>query len=294
MKLEDNKKTILVIAQLALGDSIVLIREFLQKIESSYETIILCNSYNYFLFEDYECIIEDWPISRRKVKKFGNIYLNKKYYGIALPSAHLREKIFARIRFPFQKLLIPTCSNLNLLARSNVSLFGNRLKFKLNDPKNHYEIYNQFAAALLNTETQNHQDTFINQMSKFVENDSIICPYSRGSGSYKNIPDEILIYIITNIIEHSSKIYFICDKSEGSNIKDKFCNQLIFLSPQEGYKKLRNKKFKYGFFAESFFNHLMYGSVLNQYTFFTKIDPYHAIAAPPLIKPFYGLDDINF
>lgn len=286
----------LIIAQLALGDSVILIRQFIKKIEGTTNITVLCNSYNYFLFSEYDCLIEDWPISRRKIEKIPFSFSAKNFDYIVLPSGHLREKIFARFRFINKKLYIPIYKNFKKLQRSNFYYLVNIKKIRLHNPNNWYEMYEQAANIFLKIlglsyERKINKDEH-NEKNQYI-NGAIICPHSRGSGSYKNIPDELLEHIIEALEPKCQNIYVVSERSEFITKKD-FSDKITYYSPQKAFIKFSKRSFKYGVFTDSFFNHFMYGKIKNHYTFFTKIDPYHAIAAPPLIKPFYGLDDINF
>lgn len=92
-------KTIIVVCQLALGDSEIVKKVILNSLDrKKYRIRILCNSYNSFIFEEFERMIYDLPIRKEfflKVQPWLNVVkgISLEADFILVPSGYFLEKI---------------------------------------------------------------------------------------------------------------------------------------------------------------------------------------------------------
>lgn len=277
-----TKKKVLIVAQLALGDSLILKKRGIKLVEQHIDVTILCNSYNEFIFKDYKKIIEDWPIAFNRNLDFSSIFyrnLKPRFDDILIPSAHFKELLWARLRLDNKKIIIPSGNSFKKMQK-NQSKFSQYGLKKINLKSTHwYELYNDFFksyAALNGFET-----TYFEESSKInvFEDGIILSPYSRtrkNRAEYKFIPRTFIEDIIRFGDKHNYKIYMIDFNKNEFNKK----NNHVHITSKEAYTKIRNNKFTFGFFCDSFMSHLFYKQIKNHYVYITKEDIFHRFAVP--------------
>jgi hypothetical protein len=134
-------KNFLIVSELALGDSVLTIRTIAQPLkERGYRVAILCNNYNKNLYVNYDVIVEDWPISKRRFYsflQFSSLSANKKNiyddFIVLIPSGNFLEKIIGLIRFRHlikYNRIITSNIKFGMRRKKNNYILGNFFKFK--------------------------------------------------------------------------------------------------------------------------------------------------------------------
>lgn len=273
---------VLVVAQLALGDSYILRENFLSVLPDDLEVTVLCHEYNQFIFTGYQLIIENWPIAVNRRWKWGVMFPSKKFdpfEHILIPSAHIRELIFARFRFKNSKLLVPKGNQFAKMQKNQNNLSYLGLDVLTLESGHWYELYTDFANAILKKfklQQKIVQGEPVNDVE--YRNEIVLSPYSNLRVRYKWIPDAMVDLIIKDSLEKEREVILIADVEH--RLEKHRMKGVVFMTPSEAYKELDGKQFKTGYFCDSFMSHFFYNKVIAHRVFISRVDPFHRFAVP--------------
>jgi hypothetical protein len=180
-----TKLQFLIVSQLALGDAIILRREIVEPLLTmGHGVTILCNANNKFVFDDFPCIVEDWPLSTRRfysIRQFFNIV---KSIGLPvstivwIPSGHFLEKVYSYIKFfKFKNVRSVNIRN-GLRRRLNNQIAGNFIHFRNDIDVHSFDSYGAHAEffSLAYRELDKNYDfknSFKNKLRKFIVQENI-------------------------------------------------------------------------------------------------------------------------
>jgi hypothetical protein len=291
-----NKVNILVIAQLALGDSEILRSQFLERLSCDIGVTVLCNSYNEFIFSAYERFIENWPIARNRPwgrRLFSRKIDPSRYNKIVLPSSHFRELLYARARFNNKKLLVAHGGHFFQMQKNDSKLSRIGLDSIELASDHWYSMYTEFAAKVNAFFGESASKPAISRLevlhrgSKY--DDVLVAPHSNDWVKYKWLPDSEVRRIVLAAKQYNLSVIIITDKQNG-------CRALVgdkvrLVTPQVAVESFSSQSFRVGFFCESFLAHFFAPKVRAQFIYDSGVDPFHKIAAPPSAVLFSSFND---
>lgn len=231
----------LIVSQLALGDAIILRREIVEPLVSmGHGVTILCNANNKFVFNDYPCIVEDWPLSTRRfysVRQFFNIVKNIGVPASAIvwiPSGHFLEKCYSYIKFfNFKNIRSVSIKN-GLRRRLNNQIAGNFIHFRSDIDVHSFDSYGAHAEffSLAYRELDKSYDfkkRFKSKLRKFIDRKKIKKVYIQVSAlvAQKSMSHEFVDLLIEAC--DPCLLYVISD----SKTTDYACGEAIHVYPKD-------------------------------------------------------------
>ena len=291
-------KRILVVAQLALGDSHICKTQFLDKLSPALEVTVLCNEYNKFIFDKYDTCVENWPIARNRPigTHLFNPTLNPgEYESVVLPSAHLLELLYARVRFKNRRLLVPCGKQFAQMQKNHSRLSYKGLERILIDASNWYELYQEFAekvslkfvgVAASKTNDRNSRRLAANNIKDRKR--VVVCPHSNTRVKYKWLPDTLVMDIIERSKIDNAQIIIVSDQDLSKNLD---LGQCDIFQPSEAISQLCDVDFDLGFFCDSFLSHFFANNVHKHYVYDSGVDRFHVKAKPPYAVMFDNISN---
>lgn len=168
------------VSQLALGDAIILRREIAEPLLSmGHGVTILCNANNKFVFNGFDCVVEDWPLSRRRfysLRQFFNIVRDisvSPHTIVWIPSGHFLEKIYSYIKFRKYKNIRTANLRKGLRRRLNNQIVGNLIHFSNDIDIHSFDSYGAHVEFFVQAyqdldETYDFKRVFKNKLHKFL------------------------------------------------------------------------------------------------------------------------------
>ena len=270
----------------------------MRKLASSIEVTILCNEYNKFIFDEYETCVENWPIARNRPisRRLISSALNPaEYEAVVLPSAHLLELLFARLRFNNRLLLVPCGGQFAQMQKNESRMSYAGLEKIYIDASNWYELYQEFAEKI-NLKLVN--DTAVQSSDKYpsgldANNISgrkriLICPHSNIRVKYKWLPDALIMEIIKRGKIDGAQVIIVSDQDLSKTLDLSDCD---ILQPKQAVTQLSDVGFDRGFFCDSFLSHFFATNVRKHYVYDSRVDPFHEKAKPPGAVMFSNISD---